>query len=375
MRLLSLLLLASAAAPLQAQQPAPLPTQPQVNADGTVTFRYAAPAAVTKVALSLEGSKAPIPMRRDDAGLWTYTTPVLSPELYYYRLELDGHLVLDPRNMEIQHSLTSVSNSFLVPASPPAPWEVAAIPHGEVHRHIYTTKVVLGLPQNQSEFDVYTPPGYDPKSSTKYPVLYLLHGWSQVASDWSGIGRANEILDAGIAAGKASPMIVVMPLGYGDMSFVQNGFSIWNNQAPVEHNTTLFASALLTEVIPQVERLYNISSKRETRAIAGLSMGGLESLTIGLDHSDLFAYVGGMSAAVHLVDPAVTAKLDPKKANLKLLWIACGTADDLIIPNRKLAANLRADGFNVTTQETPGGLHTWIVWRQNLVDFTKLLFK
>ena len=375
MRLLALLLLASAALSPQAQPPAPLPTQPRINPDGTVTFRYAAPPAVTAAALALEGTKAPIPMHRGEDGLWTYTTPVLPPEIYYYHLELDGRPTLDPRNMEIQHSLTAVSNSFLVPGPTPAPWEDAAIPHGTVHRHPYTTKIVLGLPQNQSEFDVYTPPGYDPKSSTKYPVLYLLHGWSQVASDWSGIGRAPEILDAEIAAGKARPMIVVMPLGYGEMSFVQNGFSIWNSKPPVERNTTLFASALLTEVIPRVERLYNVSARRETRAIAGLSMGGLESLTIGLDHPDLFAYVGGMSAAVHLVDPAVTAKLDPKKANLKLLWIGCGTADDLIGANRKLAANLKQDGFNVTTQETPGGLHTWVVWRQNLVDFTQLLFK
>ncbi len=371
MRFLPLFLLLTAAAPAQGT----LPTQPTVNPDHTVTFRYAAPVEATAVALSIEGTKAPIPMHRDEAGLWTYTTPALPPELYYYHLELDGHPILDPRNMEIQHSLTAVSNSFLVPGATPAPWEDAAIPHGIVRRHTYTSKIVLGLPQNQSEFYVYTPPGYNPKASTKYPILYLLHGWSHVASDWSGIGRANEILDAEIASGKARPMIVVMPLGYGDMSFVRNGFNIWQSRTPVEHNTTLFTSALLTEVIPQVEQLYNVSPKREDRAIAGLSMGGLQSLTVGLDHPDLFAYVGGMSAAVHLVDPAQTAKLDPKKANLKLLWIACGTADDLITPNRTLATNLKQAGFNVTTQEMPGGLHTWIVWRQNLVDFTQLLFK
>ena len=360
-------------APLAAQQLTLTPVQPQVKPDHSVTFHYTAPTAATKVSLTLEGVKLPLPMHQDEAGVWTLTTPALAPEFYYYHLDVDGHATLDPRNMEIQHSLTAVSNSFLVPAATPAPWEDAAIPHGIVRRHIYTTKVVVGLDRDQSEFDVYTPPGYDPKSSTKYPVLYLLHGWSQVAADWSNIGRANEILDAGIASGKVKPMIVVMPLGYGDMSFVRNGFNIWSDRTPVEHNTNLFTSALLAEVIPQAERLYNVSTKREDRAIAGLSMGGLESLTIGLDHPELFAYVGGMSAAVHLVEPAVTAKLDSKKANLKLLWIACGTADDLITPNRKLAANLTLAGFNVTTQETPGGLHTWIVWRQNLLDFTQIL--
>lgn len=373
MRLLPLLLLSAS---LAAQQPTHTPpVEPRLNPDHSATFHYTAPAGATKVSLALEGVKLPMPMHQDEAGVWTLTTAALPPELYYYHFDVDGRIALDPRNMEIQHSLTAVSNSFLVAGATPAPWEDAAIPHGIVHRHTYTTKVVVGLDKDQSEFDVYTPPGYDPKSSTKYPVLYLLHGWSHVASDWSGIGRANEILDAGIAAGKAKPMIVVMPLGYGDMSFVRNGFNIWNDKTPVEHNTALFASALLTEVMPQAERLYNISSRREDRAIAGLSMGGLESLTIGLDHPDLFAYVGGMSAAVHLVEPTVTAKLDAKKANLKLLWIACGTGDDLITTNRKLAANLTQAGFNVSTQETPGGLHTWIVWRQNLVDFTQLLFK
>ncbi len=372
MRSLLLLLLTPI---LAAAQPASdHSSEPQVNPDHTVTFRLAAPGA-QKVALSLEGTRDPIPMQRDAAGLWSLTTAALPPELYYYTLQVDGHPALDPRNMEIQRSLTAVSNSFLIPATPPAPWEDAAIPHGAVHRHTYTSKIVLGLPQNQSDFYVYTPPGYDPRAATRYPVLYLLHGWSHTAADWSGIGRANEILDAGIASGKARPMIVVMPLGYGEMSFVRNGFSIWNESASVERNTSLFTSALLTEIIPQVERLYSVNPRREARAIAGLSMGGLESLTIGLDHPDLFAWVGGMSAAVHLVDPAHTAALDPARANLKLLWIGCGTADDLITANRRLAANLHHAGFNVTTQETPGGLHTWIVWRDNLVQFTQLLFR
>jgi enterochelin esterase family protein len=358
---------------MAAAQQAPVQS-PQINPDHTVTFRFRAPSAA-HVTLAIEGTKDPIPMQNAQQGLWTITVPALAPEIYYYHFEVDGQSQLDPLNMEIVHSTTAVANSFLVPGSTPQPWETANIPHGVVVRHIYTSKIVQHLPASQSEFYVYTPPGYDPRADTKYPVLYLLHGWSHVAADWSGFGRANQILDSLIASGKARPMIVVMPTGYGDMDFLRT-YSVWSDPAAVDHNTSLFSAALLTELIPQVEHLYNVSTRREDRAIVGLSMGGLESLTIGLAHPDQFAWIGGMSAAVHLLDTdAATAKLDPKTANLKLLWIACGNTDDLIQPNRRFAAALKSKGFNVNTVETPAGLHTWTVWRENLVQFLPLLFR
>jgi enterochelin esterase-like enzyme len=373
MRPLRLVILALLTATAAAQTHA-IMSAPQVNPDRTVTFSFTAPSAA-KVALAIETAKEPIPMQRGEAGVWTLTVPALAPEYYYYDFVVDGRHTLDPFNMEIVHSTDSVANSFLVPGATPQPWETANIPHGVVERHVYTSKVVQNYSASQSEYFVYTPPGYDPHAAAKYPVLYLLHGWSHRAGDWSGFGRANEILDALIDSGKARPMIVVMPTGYGDMNFVHD-WRVWNDAPPVDRNTSLFASALLNEVIPQITRLYNVSSRREDRAIVGLSMGGLESLTIGLDHPDLFAYVGGMSAAVHLVDPAAeAAKLDPKAANLKLLWIACGTADGLVEPNRRLAAALKSKGFSVTTVETPDGLHTWTVWRENLVQFAPLLFQ
>jgi enterochelin esterase-like enzyme len=360
-------ILTSAAAAQQA-------ASPQINPDHSVSFRYTAPSAA-KVTLAIEGAKEPIPMQHGDGGVWTLTVPALAPEIYYYHFEADGQWRLDPGNFEIVHATNAVANSFLVPGVTPQPWETANILHGTVERHIYTSKILQNYPAGQSEFYVYTPPGYDPRAATRYPVLYLLHGWSHVAADWSGFGRANEILDALIASGKAKPMIVVMPSGYGDLKFLDT-FSVWSDPAAVDRNTGLFAASLLTEVIPQIAHLYNVSSRREDRAIAGLSMGGLEALTIGLAHPELFASIGGMSAAVHLVDPAAaTAKLDPKAANLKLLWIAYGTADDLAAPNHRLAAALKSKGFNVTTAETPDGLHTWTVWRENLVQFVPLLFQ
>ncbi len=348
-------------------------TQPQINPDHTATFVFGAPGA-SKVSLALEGVKAPLPMHKNATGLWTITTPVLPPEHYSYHYEVDGRTALDPQNTTVKASYTGVSNGFLMPGDVAQPWEVNAIPHGVLHHHTYSTKVVLGLDRNQSDYVVYTPPGYDSRAKTMYPVLYLLHGWSDTAGGWSAIGHANDILDALIDQGKAKPMIVVMPLGYGDMSFVRSGFTVWDDPAVIRRNTTLFSQALLTEVIPAVEQEYSVSARREDRAIAGLSMGGLESLTVGLNHPDQFAYVGGFSSAV-FSEESTTAlnSIDVKKADFKLLWIACGTEDNLITGNRRLTAALKAKGVPVTIVETPG-MHTWLVWRDNLVHFAPLLF-
>jgi enterochelin esterase-like enzyme len=378
MRFLAAALLLAATLPTWGQ-PAPPPppaipivaAEPDVHADRTVTFDYQMPSAA-RVGLQLEGLKDPIPMQKNASGAWTVTTSALTPEWYSYHFLVDGQIALDPRNPEVLSSYLAAGNGFLVPAA--ELWQMTAVPHGVVHHHTYTTEVVRGLADRQSDFYVYTPPGYDPGASTKYPVLYLLHGWSDTAGGWTNIGHANLILDNLIAAGKARPMIVVMPLGYGDMSFVRSGFGVWQKPELVDHNTDLFEQALATEVIPRVEKMYNVSTRREDRAIAGLSMGGLESLTIGLHRPGQFAYVGGFSAAVHLLGPSFTQSLDPESANLKLLYIGCGTADGLYQPNLRLEAALKARGFHVTTTEMPGGLHDWLVWRPELIDFASAIF-
>jgi len=271
-------------------------------------------------------------------------------------------------------NLVSAANLLTVPGDSPQPWEDANVPHGTLHHHIYTTATVLGLPENASAYFVYTPPGYDEQAKKPYPVLYLLHGWSDSDAGWSVVGRANLIFDNLLAQGKIKPMVVVMPLGYGDLSFLHT-HDVWEDSAAIDHNTDLFTKALLTEVMPRVESEYHVSKDRNDRAIAGLSMGGLESLEIGLTHTGQFAWIGGFSSAVHRLEYAnVLASLDPKTANLRLLWIACGTEDSLIKPNRKLVDFLKTKEMPVTQIETPG-LHTWLVWRDNLVHFTPLLFQ
>jgi len=352
------------------------PTAPlrsvEVNADHTITFRYGDPLAA-KVEVSLDVNGAALPMQKDDAGIWTVTTAPLAPEIYGYDFAVDGVTRLDATNPRMSPNLVNASNMIEVPGDTPQMWDPANVPHGTVHRHTYNTAAVLGLENNQSEFYVYTPPNYDAKAKKAYPVLYLLHGWSDDASGWTAVGQAPLIFDNLIAQGKIKPMVVVMPLGYGDMSFVHD-HGVWDQPATVDHNTSLFEKALLTEVLPQVESTYKVSRKREDRAITGLSMGGLESLTIGLTHPEMFAWVGGFSSALH--SPATlesSAVTDPKKADLRVLWIACGVDDALSAPNREFIDWLKGKNMPVTQVETPGR-HTWSVWRDNLIHFTPLLF-
>ena len=368
----TLLLAFSASVPLAAQPPAPLRST-EIHRDHSVTFSYKDVTA-TNVTLALDGVDKPIAMEKGETGIWTVTTQPLAPEIYGYHFEANGDRRLDPNNPRTTINLVAISNLITVPGATPQPWEDMNVPHGILHRHIYTTSTVLGLPDNQSGYFVYTPPGYDGKAKQPYPVLYLLHGWSDSESGWSVVGRANLILDNLLAAGKIKPMVVVMPLGYGDLAFLRT-HDVWEDPAAIDHNTDLFTQALLTEVLPRVESEYRVSKDRNDRAIAGLSMGGLESLEVGLTHTGQFAWIGGFSSAVHNLEyTKVLASLDPGTANLRLLWIACGTEDNLIRPNRKLVDFLKTKNMPVTQIETPG-LHTWLVWRDNLVHFAPLLFQ
>jgi enterochelin esterase-like enzyme len=355
------------------------PAKTQVNPDHSITFRYTN-AGATKVEVSSDmlHGKA-LPMVRGEDGVWTVTTPPEPPEIYGYNFVVDGVNTLDPLNSAVRRNYVSLSNDIIVPAQPPAPWELADIPHGRVDHYIYTTHVVKNLPENQSSYVVYTPPGYDEHRKAGYPVLYLLHGWSDFSDGWVSVGRANYIFDSMLAEGKIVPMIVVMPLGYGDLDFVTHPDGAWQDEGRIDSNLILFTQALVTEVMIIVERQYNIAHSRENRAIAGLSMGGLESLYVGLGHTGQFAYVAGMSSATQerIFEQDLPDLIGPdaaKKADLKLLWIACGTGDSLIQPNRDFVAYAKTKGLPVTAIETPGE-HTWLVWRDNLLHLAPLLFR
>src|SRR6185312_1307379 len=165
-----------------------------LNADHTITFRYKDPAAA-KINLVIRDLTKPIPMTKGPDGVWTATSPPLAPAIYNYYFDADGQWRYDPANPHVAIKFQNVTNLLTVTGDTPQIWEPADVPHGEVHQHFYTSKVVLHLPSNQSEYYVYTPPGYDPKGTTRYPVLYLLHGFNEGPYSWTQVGRANYILD------------------------------------------------------------------------------------------------------------------------------------------------------------------------------------
>lgn len=353
-----------------AQQRPPRVQSPEVRPDNRVTFRLVDPNA-KEVFLVLEGAEK-VPMMKDDTGVWTFTTDPLEPDLYGYSFLADGVNLIDPSNTRIKPNLLNLSNIVHVAGKTPLLWEVQDVPHGEIHHHFYKSAAI----GDQRDFYVYTPPGYDSKNKMKYPVLYLLHGFSDDASGWTAVGQANVILDNLIAQAKVRPMIVVMPLGYGAPEIVSYGFQGFEHEELRQKNFDKFREALLKEVVPQVESMYAVSKDRKSRAIAGLSMGGAESLLTGLNNIDDFAWIGAFSSGGFNQNFASEfPQLNrTSSARLRLLWIACGEQDHLIDANRKLKAWLKSQNVTFTDVETPGA-HTWMVWRRNLIMFTPLLFQ
>ena len=352
-----------------AQSPARI-ISPEVQQDGRVTFCFPAPNAA-KVDLHLEGQRNATPMQKDEHGLWSVTLGPLQPDIYGYSFVADGVALIDPSNQLMKPNLLNTQSAVQVPG-PGLLWEVGDVPHGEIHHHFYRSKIV----GDERDFYVYTPPNYDPRAKQDYPVLYLLHGYSDDASGWTAVGRANVILDNLIAQGKAKPMIVVMPLGYGDFEVIRRGWGSWSDKELARRNLSRFTDALLAEVVPQIEAAYRVKKDPESRAIAGLSMGGTESLLTGLNHLDRFAWIGAFSSGG--LDENFSAEFPGLDSGvnkrLKLLWIACGTDDDLIKMNRLLKSWLKEKDVHYTDIETPGA-HTWMVWRRNLGTLAPLLFQ
>lgn len=367
MRCCLLLIWLVMSASLTFSQPPARILSPEVQADGRVTFRFPAPNAV-KVELELEGQRDNTPMQKDEQGIWSATIGPLQPDFYGYGFIADGVGLTDPANPLRKPNLLTQESEVHVPGAG-LPWEISDVPYGTVHHHFYHSKIA----NDDRDMYVYTPPGYDRRKKKQYPVLYLLHGFSDDASGWTAVGRANVILDNLIAQAKVRPMIVVMPLGYGDATVVGQPNDPWQRK----QNLSRFTDMLFSEIIPQVESQYRVKAGRESRAIAGLSMGGAESLLTGLNHLDQFAWVGAFSSGnMHLesFDAGFPGFDAGANRRLKLLWIACGTDDDLITVNREFKSWLKGKGVQFTDVETPG-MHTWMVWRRNLAALAPLLFK
>jgi enterochelin esterase-like enzyme len=344
-----------------------LRAQPEIAPDRHVTFRLLAPKA-SEVTLSGEFLKANAPLHKDDKGLWSITVGPVEPEIYNYIFIVDGVRTIDPSNPSVKTGSTAstIASILDVPGEGPRFFDGQPVPHGEIHTHWYHSKSLNAL----RRLTVYTPPGYAKQAQTRFPVLYLFHGANADETAWTRFGRVNLILDNLLAAGKAKPFVVVMPFGYG----VPPGTPRPAGAVRTD-NTALFSRDLIEDVIPLVEATYRVNADRTQRAIAGLSMGGEQSLSIGLNHPELFAWVAGFSAALRPDSFGTTFdKLETAGTQLKLLWIGCGTDDGLFPAAKSFSAYLDQHHVKHVFHQSPGA-HTWIVWRPYLNELAPLLFR
>lgn len=342
---------------------------PVIGADGQVKFQLYAPKA-SEVSLRTEGP-APFAnqmLAKGDSGVWTLSAQPPA-DLYIYWFDVDGVPVADPHNNRPRVNMTTVRSLLEVPGAGSDFFAEKAVPHGDVTAIHYQSRA-LGIPRRMH---VYTPPGYS-TSGQRYPVLYLLHGAGDNDEAWQMAGRANFILDNLFASGKAKRMIVVMPAGHTP------------GAAPVgavpRPGPDAFARDFMTDVVPYTETNYRTLKGRENVAIAGLSMGGQQTLNIGLTNLDTFSQLGvfssgwfGQDAAANFARNNQALLADPRvNDRIKLFWLATGK-DDFVLPSTKATlALLDQHRIRYAYKETAGG-HTWPNWRAYLNEFAPLLFR
>ena len=372
----ALLLLAAGAFAQPAQRPARA-EQPEVftgvviNPDYSVTFRYKNPKAV-KVEVSGEFMQGSAPLTEVD-GVWTYTTPPLAPELYFYSLTVDGSPILD-LNWSVVKDIPRWMNYFIISREKGDKgdlYSVHDVPHGTVTSRWYDSATF----KTRRHLNIYTPPGYEQNAKKKYPVFYLLHGNACDENSWLDLGRAAQILDNLIAAGKAEPMILVMTNGNPAQQAAPAYFGdTYTNGNTLPGIATFHES--FPEVIAYIDANYRTIAKKSGRAIAGFSMGGGHTFTISKDYPNTFDYVGLYSAAgSNISDPAQRQKiLDMQKNGLKLYYIGCGTEDFLHGSVLNYNKQLDEIGFKYHYRETPGG-HVWGPWRIYLTEMAQMVFR
>jgi len=350
----------------QAQPTAAL-ASPEVHPDRRVTFRIRAPKA-GEVTLGMDymSANAPEKMTRDNAGVWSVTIGPLAPTVYVYSFTVDGVTMADPVNPNIKLRSSTSASMVEVPATPAALWEARDVPHGSVEINWQKSSAING---ETRWIWVYTPPGYERDVKRRYPVLYLFHGSNDIAGGWTLAGHANFILDNLLAEKKAVPMIVVMPYGHATPYGVRG--------AQV-NNTDLYDQYVVKDVMPLIQSKYRVAPGRENRAIAGLSMGGGQSITLGFRHLDLFSAIGAFSPAImgdfEKMFPQVLANPKDTNSKLKVLWFACGKQDSLFDRSQKFSELLTARQVKHTWRPTEGA-HVWKVWRDYLGEFAPLLFR
>jgi enterochelin esterase-like enzyme len=337
---------------------------PQLLPDNRAIFQIKAPDA-QKVQLDLVKK---YDMVKDTAGVWEVTTDTLSEGFHYYSLLIDGVAVADPAS-ETFYGMGRMASGIEVPHKGDEYYAERNVPHGDIRIKRYYSTVF-----NQwRQFYIYTPPGYDVNTNEKYPVLYILHGGGEDERGWATQGKADLILDNLIAEKKAKPMLVVMPDGNTNTDFA--GFG--------ENTLKMFEAEMKKCIIPFVETNYRAETDSKGRALAGLSMGGIQTLYVGLNNTDLFSYLGIFSSGWILPMQSKLAdaqydfmqkNIDKIKSNLKLLWIGVGGKEDIAYNNCQIM-RAKFDEMKIKYEydDYPGG-HAWPVWRHDLYKIAPLLF-
>jgi enterochelin esterase family protein len=364
---------------------------PEVLADGRVTLRLLAPKATEVLVEGNWGGGHDLAMTKDASGLWSVTTSPLKPELWAYTFSVDGVRTLDPNNYNVARDGVGFMNTVLVLDDSAKVFQPQQVPHGTMTA-IWVPSTLLKTARRAF---IYTPPGYE-DSTTRYPVLYLLHGSGGDEDAWPTMGIANVIMDNVIAQGKSKPMIVVMPNAYaGELASLDLagprknpppgvGAAGGAPAVPPDANE----NAIVNDLIPFVEKHFRALPGRENRALAGLSMGSGIAASVGLKRLDVFASVGLLSAglfrsstdspggiaALDKINPAIAS--DPVGTNkkLKLFFFSCGTEDPRLPFMSKASDDLRSRKINTTFKSYPGE-HEWKVWRHSLADMAPLLFR
>lgn len=360
---------------------------PRIDADSRTEFRLNAPDA-QKVQVQV-GAIPAIDMIKGPDGVWAVTTPPIVPGFHYYYFTIDGVTVDDPAS----HTFFGVgkdSSGIEVPEKDADFYHAKNVPHGEVREHWYHSTVT----GTWRRVFVYTPPDYDASLKVRYPVLYLQHGAGEDETGWIRQGHANFILDNLLAEGKARPMIIVMSYGYAkragvpepDLSHARFGSP--EAMKAMQELTAAFADDLTEDVIPMIDSTYRTIADRDHRAMAGLSMGGMQTFQITLSHLDTFSYIGGFSGAAtgfvfgnNTFDQKTAFNgvfADPDAFNKKvhLLWLGVGTAEPERMHTGIVAFHeaLQKAGIKVAFYESPGTAHEWQTWRRDLNLFAPLLF-
>jgi len=344
---------------------------PEPQADRRVTFHLYAPQAksvrvrgewVTNFAEAMKGTE----LERADSGVWSVTVGPLAAGIYRYSYLVDDLQLADPRNPSSSQSLSFVHSMVTVPGLDYQ--DIKDVPHGAVQTVWYQSQALGKL----RRMHVYTPPGYE-KDAGKYPILYLLHGASDSDDSWSTVGHAGFILDNLIAAKQCKPMIVIMPAGHTASLF------IWGDPRGLDVGD--FEKDFVQDVMPYAEAHYRVLTDRAHRAIAGLSMGGMQTLDLSIAHPNTFGYVGVFSSGwlagkLEEAEKRYAEGLDDAKARsgLKLLWFATGREDFLLERTHATVDLLKGHGFSPEFHESDGG-HTWENWRAYLHEFAPRLFQ